>query len=619
MSTGAGAILGWFGESVRWQDMHASAGGLAGDPPAWPATAATADGVACIVGARTGDVWAAPGGVVGAFCGRPAWRDPDLKALAAEHGAARALVTAYDRHGDACLDRLHGDFAVVVADPARGRLMAATDRIGIQPLYYHATGAGVVFGTRLAQVVAHPAVGRALDPQAIYDYLYFHCIPSPGTVFRGVRKLAPAERYTWTRGSEAGATYWLPAGEGDERVADRNALEAEVRARIGQAVGEHARRRETMPGAFLSGGLDSSTVAGYLQEAAGGRAHTYTIGFGTTEYDESRYARLSADHFHTTHHEYHVTPRDVLDAVPRIAACFDEPFGNSSSVPVYYCAKFARDSGTTALLAGDGGDELFAGNERYATQHLFEQYFSVPAPIRTLAERTYELIPALQTLPLVRKGHRYIVQARVPLPDRLQRYNFMHRFQPAEVLAADLLPHVDTGAPLQALRRRYREPDTGSALNRMLYLDWKFTLADNDLVKVSRMCDLAGVGVSYPMLDDEVVELSWRIPAAWKMPGRRLRDFYKRSMQGFLPAATLTKSKHGFGLPFGVWLRDDAGLRELAADTLASLKERRLLQPAFLDQALALHRDDTAKYFGELVWILMMLELWLRGSRPGRP
>jgi asparagine synthase (glutamine-hydrolysing) len=340
-------------------------------------------------------------------------------------------------------------------------------------------------------------------------------------------------------------------------------------------------------------------------------AATFTIGFDAEGYDESGYARLAANHFGTRHHEYFVTPQDVSDALPLIARHLGEPFGNSSVVPAYYCARFARQHGVSLMLAGDGGDELFAGNSRYLDQKVFEAWFRVPAPLRAALKGGYRLLPFLERLPVAGKGARYIAQAEMGLPDRLQSYNFLHRFSPASVFSASWLAGVDQSEPWTLWRERYAASPTSETLQRMLYLDWKFTLADNDLVKVSQMCDLAGVEVTYPLLDERVVEFACRIPPSGLLRGNTLRSFYKRAAQDFLPDTIINKSKHGFGLPFGVWMQRDEGLRTLAADTLRDLRKREVFDATFLLDVEKLHQQGAAGYYGELVWILSMLELWL--------
>jgi asparagine synthase (glutamine-hydrolysing) len=255
---------------------------------------------------------------------------------------------------------------------------------------------------------------------------------------------------------------------------------------------------------------------------------------------------------------------------------------------------------------------LFAGNERYAEQHLFELYRRIPGLLRRhVIEACLQGIPSLQKLALMRKALSYVQKANTPLPDRLEAYNFLHRYAAQDIFSAEFLQAVDSAYPLALLREIYAAPVGASALNRMLYLDWHRTLHDNDLAKVNRMCQLAGIDVVYPLLDDGVVAFSCQLPSRLKLKGRRLRWFYKQAMRNFLPREIIRKTKHGFGMPFGIWMRSHRPLQELAYDSLKRLEGRHYFQAAFIDRALARHRDEHAAYYGELIWILMMLSLWL--------
>ena len=202
-------------------------------------------------------------------------------------------------------------------------------------------------------------------------------------------------------------------------------------------------------------------------------------------------------------------------------------------------------------------------------------------------------------------------RANVPLPDRLQSYNFLNRHRPEEIFASDFLAQISTASPSSLLQQVYHRPTDTSTLNRMLYLDWQFTLADNDLRKVSHMCAVAGVDVTFPMLDDKLVEFACQIPGSWKIKGKNLRHFYKKALHNWLPDETINKKKQGFGLPFGVWMQSHHPLQELAYDNLLKLKTRQWLNPAFIDKLIDLHRNGHAAYYGELIWVLTVLELWL--------
>ncbi len=505
--------------------------------------------------------------------------------------------------------------AVVLLDHRADRLHIVMPPIGLRQLFWSAQGAWLAVASHPRLLLDDADWSGRIRPEALYRYVYFHMIPGPDTVLAGVSKLDHGHTLTWDGECARVSRHWRPRFV-DHTDQPETAAAAELKRVLDEAVGRALETGGASAGAFLSGGLDSSTVSGL---AAGHRPGlpTVSMGFDAQGYDEMEYARIASRHFGTRPLEYYVTPDDVLANLPAIAAAFPEPFGNSSAAAAYHCARIAREQGIGVLLAGDGGDELFGGNERYAKQLVFERYGRVPEVLRrAVLEPLVNGAAKVTTAFPVGKARSYIEQANVRLPDRLQSYNFLHRHDPREIFAADLLAGVDAAEPLRLLRDEYAVPATASAVNRMLFLDWKFTLHDNDLVKVNTMCDLAGVQVAYPMLDPSVVDFSLRVPGDWKVRHGELRWFYKRAMAGFLPREIIEKTKHGFGLPFGVWTRSHAGLRAISEDALQSLSRRGYFRPEFLSEALRLHREGHASYYGELVWILMALELWLQAHAP---
>jgi asparagine synthase (glutamine-hydrolysing) len=544
------------------------------------------------------------------FRGRIRWQDAELRQIAEQRGHPHALLEGYLRSGPAFLVQLHGPFALAIVDDRDGSTLLAIDRLGIEPLFYDAQDRRVVFGTDARAITAHPATSDDLSPQALFDYLYFHMVPSPRCIFAQQEKLLPGEYMVFRSGQVDKAFYWLPTYLEDSAPSQPR-LEELFLNKLEGAVAAAADHEKV--GAFLSGGTDSSTVAGMLRKVAGKPVDTYSIGFHAEGFDETEYARIAARHFDTRPHEYYVTPADVVDAIPMIAAAYDEPFGNASAVPAYFCARMAKKDGIEVLLAGDGGDELFAGNARYATQKIFEYYQRIPSALRrSVIERATEN-ERLAGLPLFGKVRNYVRHANTPLPDRLENFNLLNRIPLGEIFPAECLARVDTHDPLILLREHYQRARAETSLNRMLFLDLKFTLADNDLRKVNRMCALAGVDVRYPLLDQELFDFSTALPSSFKLKGHRLRYFFKQSLKNFLPREILYKSKHGFGLPFGLWMKTHQPLEAIARQSLANLADRGQLQPDFIARIMKLH-EQHPNYYGVMVWVLMMLEQWLRAN-----
>lgn len=599
---------------ARCAQSESQPAGNSGDHPAMAALLRTR----LETGAATGPHYAAvctggqaelAGGGHVVLAGEPYFRENALRDIASSSGPATAIAAAYDQQGDNFLAHISGAFSLVIVDTARNRCLAAIDRMGQHSLYYRAEDEALHVGSSARATLALGKASDTLSMQGIYHYVYFHMVPCPQSVYPELQKLQAAHYLIFENGQCSIQNYWLPTFTETTAGQSFDGLCNQLKDTLKTAV------RNTLPdngkvGAFLSGGLDSSTVTGILSEVAEGQAQAYSIGFSAEGYDEIPFARTTAKHFGVNLNEYYVTPEDVVEALPLIATSYDEPFGNSSALPAYFCARMAAEDGVQTLLAGDGGDELFAGNERYDKQGVFERYAHVPAAVRRgLLEPLVHLMP--QAFPLVSKARSYIAQANMPLPDRLQSYNFLHQHAATEVFSDDFIAQVDTETPLEIAREIYHRPRGASDLSRMLYLDWQITLADNDLRKVSHMCALAGVNVTYPMIDDALLAFSNEVPAQWKLRRGDLRHFYKQALTGWLPHETIHKTKQGFGLPFGVWMKTYKPLREMAYDNLLRLKSRGFIRPEFIDKTIEMHQSEHAAYYGELVWIFTVFELWM--------
>jgi len=546
---------------------------------------------------------------------------PELRAATADQTSypshCAAIAARFATVGARVLEEIDGPFALAVFDRTRSRGFVATDRMGVHPVFFGNVPQSIAFASSPTDVLSIAGTKARLSPQALFDYLYGHVIPAPHSIYESVFRLLPGECVEIEGGRVSRRRYWQPSfvednepGFGALKDEFLTALRASVRLAMQGA----------KCGAFLSGGTDSSTVSGLMGEIGGEPPNTFSIGFAVSGYDEMEYARLAATHFHTRHHEYYVTPQDIVDTLPRLAAAHPQPFGNSSALPTYFCARLASEHGIERLLAGDGGDELFGGNARYAKQHVFSLYERIPASLRaSMVEPACRGLARRGRLPVIGKLVSYVEQASVKMPARLETYNLLTKMGYAEVLDARLLTAVDTAEPGRLNDEAYSNPTATSLINRMLALDFKTTLADSDLPKVMQSCDLAGIGVAFPMLDARVVDFSLSLPPAMKLKGTQLRYFFKRALHGFLPDAVIRKRKHGFGLPFGEWALQHDQLRALTFDSLNSFKRRELVRPQFIDRLKSSLLPQHPNYYGTMAWILMSLELWLESNYDRNP
>ena len=554
------------------------------------------------------------GEVLAVVAGTPYWSNQKWERLARDHGQAKTLADGFERMGIDVLKLLRGAYAIAILRENRNEVLLAVDRMGTYPISYAVAAGLLAFGSSTDCVRAHPAIGATIDPQAIFDYIYFNMVPSPRTIYAEQQKLEPAQFLHFRYGHITTGYHWLPTFQ-ETNAPGFHELSNTLGEILKHAVVRNA--SDCQAGAFLSGGIDSTTVSGVYSGICRSPVKTYSIGFDVKGYDEMEYARIAARHFGLNAHEYYVTPQDVGDAIPLIAKTYDEPFGNSSALAVYYCALTAKRDGIDVMLAGDGGDELFGGNERYVKQQIFEHYSQVPEGLRKyFLEPLAFSFPGGQAIPPLRKLGSYIKQARVPLPERLETYNLLHMVPLTDIFERDFLKSIDPEQPVTMMRAAYARAGACSPLNSMLYLDWKFTLADNDLPKVNRMCALAGVEVRYPMLDDELIDFSTRVPSHLKIKRYRLRYFFKRALKNFLPAAIIAKRKHGFGLPFGEWLRNSPRLQEMVYSNLRHHAARGYFRPDYVDRLIKSHQTDHAGFYGSMIWTILLLELWLQEHAP---
>jgi asparagine synthase (glutamine-hydrolysing) len=530
-----------------------------------------------------------------------------------QSNVAGLIATLYLERGNSFLQSLRGVFSIAIWDERSRTLLLARDRFGVQPLCYAASASEIVFASHPRGILASGRVKKEVNLPAIADFLNYSVVPAPETSFQNVRKLNPGEYLVWKDGELKSAQYWDMQYPEDARGSHEQ-LARELLGSMEDAVRVTSRDLDPRrSGCFLSGGTDSSSIVGLLAGIEKEQVNTFSVGFSEERFNELEYAHLASRHFKTSHHESILGPDAAYDTISRIVAAYDEPFANASAIPTFWCAELARKKGMDVLLAGDGGDELFGGNERYRKHQIYSFYGKLPRPLRQSI-----IEPVLYAFPdsskVLGKVQRHIRWANIPNPERYSQRRMIQEFPLEQVLGPSLPIPNDR---LAIVRSYYERAPAKSELNRLLYIDVKMTLGDDDLRKVVRTAELVGLKVRFPFLDHRLAEFSGGLPANLKVRGLDKRYLFKRATRNLLPRAIIKKKKHGFALPIGLWLKTDAQLREMSRDLFSDPKtyQRGYFRKEFIEQLIAdFDRDQTpySIYYGELLFEFLMLELWHR-------
>jgi asparagine synthase (glutamine-hydrolysing) len=526
---------------------------------------------------------------------------------------AALLSGLYERFGAGFVEKLQGSFSIVLWDRLQRKLVAAVDGFGINRLVYFENDKVFLIASRIDALTRAGEIVPEVNPRAIANFLNFGVNLAPETALTSVRRLCPGTLLITDTGSTRTETFWdMQYGVGDER--DEERLSRELEDVVEKAVAAQCQDGDFAKlGAYLSGGTDSSTVVGMMTRTGRGPVKAFSIGFEEERFNELEYAEITARKFHADHHTYRVSADDCRGALPDMVRYFDEPFANASAIPTYFCARLAAQHGVTSLLAGDGGDELFGGNERYLSDKVFQTYQTVPAFLRRgLIEPALKLVPV--ETGLIGKARKYVRRSNIPRVDRIFSYHFLCCHPWGDVFQGDFLETLKSFSILETPWRYYREARAKDDLDRFLYLDVKVTLGDSDLPKVTQMSELAGVQTRFPFLDRSVAEMSGRIPAGLKLKGVQKRYLFKRAFANLLPIEVIKKKKHGFGIPVAVWLKSDPRLREWSRDILFSSGSlaRGYFKREFLENLIRWHEADDTTFYGDTLWSLFVLELWHR-------
>lgn len=521
------------------------------------------------------------------------------------HSDTEAIVHAYEEYGEACLTHLRGMFAFAIWDQRQSKLFIARDRVGKKPVYYTLTPQGtLVFGSELKSILEHPEVGRDINTAAVDAYLTLGYVPDPLCIFSGIHKLPPGHFLTYQAGRIRLQQYWDFQYEPENNRPEEDYLE-ELRALLDEAV--RLRLVADVPvGAFLSGGVDSSTVVALMSRHMGQPVKTFSIGFREDSYDELKYARMTAKRFGTDHHEFIVTP-DICHIVDELAWHLDEPFADSSAIPTYAVSKLAREH-VKVVLSGDGGDELFAGYTRYGIDGRRSGFARLPRLVREGLMQ-----PLSHRLPHSTLGRNYLYNIALdPMHRYLDSISFFGSLSKSYLYTdgfrAQLKGQISAASLFQNLWVRVagREP-----LDKLLYLDSKMYLPGDILTKVDRMSMAVSLEARVPLLDHKLIEFVTRIPASMKMKGSETKHIFKRAVRGLVPDEILDRSKQGFGLPIQKWINHE--LRSYIRDVLMDqrTRERGYFKQDYVTLLFEEHDRKRRDHTGEL-WTLFMFELWHR-------
>jgi asparagine synthase (glutamine-hydrolysing) len=509
------------------------------------------------------------------------------------------LVHGYEEWGDGMVNRLNGQFAFALWDSPRQRLLAARDRAGEKPLYYFEGVDDIVFASEIKALLTRADIPRRLDLEGLDTFLTYEFIIAPHTIFQGIRKLPPAHLLTVDRGQVSTACYWevprlVEQGRTEDEWAD------ELRVNLRRAV-ESQMMSDVPLGAFLSGGIDSSSVVAFMSQASPSPVRTFS--------DETSYARAVARLFSTQHREETIEPQ-VVELFDKLIVHLDEPFADVSLFPTYLVSQVAAKE-VKVVLSGDGGDELFAGYDWYLADRISRSLERFPGrtALRALAAVGERFPPTEKKKGLINKTKRFLSGAVAPA--ELEHYRWLWHLSPdgkRDLYSEDFQSAIASFDPAGPVLRAL-DGSGDDLLNRQLYTDFKIFLADDILVKVDRMSMATSLEARAPFLDRDVIELAFQMPGELKLRGSSRKHILKRAMHGILPDSILHRRKEGFSIPMKNWLRHE--LRPMMLELLSEERVRRrgLFRWPAVERRVTEHLGGRANHAHQL-FPLMVFERW---------
>jgi asparagine synthase (glutamine-hydrolysing) len=525
-------------------------------------------------------------------------------------GDTEVIVHAYEEWGNRCVERFRGMFAFAIWNQRKKRLFLARDRVGKKPLFYARVGSRLYFASEIQGLLALPDFNRDVDTQAIQSYLSWGYVPAPLTGFAGIRKLPPAHWMTWELGEhsvEKIHRYWSLDYSPKEDLS-----EEEAASRLREVLTEAVRLRlisDVPLGAFLSGGIDSSIVVGIMAQLSATPVSTFSIGFEESEYDELPHARRIAERCGTDHHEHIVRP-DALEILPLLVKHYGEPFADSSAIPTFYVSQITRQNVTVALN-GDGGDESFAGYDRYWGNALAARVGRIPG--LRLGAALARVVPSSKGIrDPFRRAERFLSVAGQAQADRYAGWmSYFTATDKQRLCTPEFLRAATPMSSAQWFEEMLASSDARHPADAAMSVDVRSYLPYDLLVKVDIASMANSLEARSPFLDHEVMEFAARLPANMKLRGRSGKYLLKKTFSDLLPSENVDRPKMGFGVPVGKWFRGP--LKDLLRDSLLSEESTRrgYFIPAEVKKLVDDHIEERADHSAKL-WNLLMLEMWHR-------
>ena len=534
------------------------------------------------------------------------------------NGDTEVIAHLYEEHGADCVRSLRGMFAFALWDRRRKLLLLARDRLGKKPLFYAQRDGELWFGSEAKAILQDPEVSRDPDWAAIDSFLQWGYVPHPQSAFAALKKLPPAHVLVWSDGDVSVQQYWRLTHQPRVEQSSPGELVELVREQLLEAT--RIRLRSDVPlGVFLSGGIDSTAVVAAMAQVASEPVRTFTIGFEHDAFDETPYAREVAEIFGTEHHELRCEPGALTVLLPKLVWHYGEPFADRAAIPTFQLSELMREHVTVALN-GDGGDELFAGYQRYWAVALSARLGIVPSPLTGGAAAILRRLGAENETSTTR-ARLARVFAAAGQPDAERYALWMSLFTAsarAQLYTDEFRAGLDLDAPLDVLTAPYLASDGDDVVERLQDVDVESYLTDQLLVKVDIASMAHGLEVRSPLLDQNLVELAARLPLTAKLDGRTGKRVLRDVVRSWAPAHIAERPKQGFGVPLADWFRGD--LRVLARDVLLdeATTRRGIFRRAGIEQLLHEHESGRSDRSTK-IWALIQVELWLRTFVDGAP